>query len=170
VEINHPFIGHALNAVDAKGRVSVPAPFRAQVELRVKIYGVDGEQEKFRELMVAPSPGSLCLRAYDVVGQRQLISDIDESVTHLTGKERRETVAALKRSELGNLLPVSFDGAGRMVLPPVLREMAEITDLAYFVAVGDYFEIWSPTKARTELDDPVALRLLDGYIRDRGPA
>jgi MraZ protein len=169
VEINHPFFGHALNAVDAKGRVSVPAPFRAQVELRVKTYGVAGEDEKIRDLMVAPSAGALCLRAYDVVGQRQLVAELNESVADLPAKERREALAALRRSELGNLLPVSFDGAGRMVLPPLLREMAEITDLAYFIAVGDYFEIWSPAKARVALaDDPVAVRMLDSYVRDRG--
>jgi len=169
--INHPFIGHALNAVDAKGRVSVPASFRSQVELRVKIYGVEGDQDRGKELMVAPAPGAVCLRAYDVVGQRQLLTEISESVADLPAAQRREALAAARRSELGNLLPVSFDGAGRMVLPQLLRDLAEIDDLAYFIGVGDHFEIWSPAKARAALaDDPIALRMLEHYVRERGAA
>ncbi len=171
MEINHPFIGHALNAVDAKGRVSVPASFRALVELRVKDGGVESDALKAKEPMVAPAPGASCLRAYDVVGQRQLISEIDASVADLPAAQQREARLAARRSELGNLQSISFDGAGRMVLPPLLREVAEIDDLAYFIGVGDYFEIWSPAKARVALaDDPIAVRTIDHYIRTRGEA
>ena len=168
MEINHPFIGHALNAVDAKGRVSVPASFRAQVELRVKVYGVEGDETKGKELTIAPAPGGKSLRAYDVVGQRQLIQEITESVADLPAAERRTALAAAKRTELGNLLPVSFDGAGRMVLPQALRDFVGITDLAFFIGVDDHFEIWGPDQAREALaDDPITLGMLAQHMKER---
>ena len=171
LEINHPFLGHALNAVDAKGRVSVPASFRSLIDKRVKLYGVEGDAANDKELMIAPAPSGECLRAYDVLGQRQLVADLHASVADMPPLARREALSALRRSELGNLLPVSFDGAGRMVLPQLLREIAEIGDVAYFVGVEDYFEIWSlPRLVAASADDPIKRRMLDQYMRERGIA
>ena len=66
------------------------------------------------------------------------------------------------------LLPVSYDGAGRMVLPPFLRSEAGIGDTALFLGLGDYFEIWNPLKAREALsDDPMLVRMIDYYLEQR---
>jgi 16S rRNA (cytosine1402-N4)-methyltransferase len=73
-----------------------------------------------------------------------------------------------RRSEISTLLPVAYDGAGRMVLPPFLRSEAGIGDTALFLGLGDYFEIWNPLKAREALaDDPMLVRMID-YLS--GPA
>jgi MraZ protein len=171
LEISHPFVGHALNAVDAKGRVSVPAPIRNLIDLRVKTHGVAGDETKDKELLIAPSPKGDCLRAYDVIGHRLITAELRESVADLPAAERRDALAALRRQELGTLVTVSFDGAGRMVLPPILRELGGIEDLAFFIGVEDYFEIWNPALARDAFaDQPIALRTLEKCLSHRGEA
>src|SRR3954468_9025387 len=81
------FVGHALNAVDAKGRVSVPAAFRSQIDRRAKN---DGGKDADKELMIAPHPKRDRLRAYDAFGLRDLTAELRESVADLPAAARRE--------------------------------------------------------------------------------
>ncbi len=39
---------------------------------------------------------------------------------------------------------MSFDGEGRILLPPALVEHAGITERAGFVGMGSSFQIWEP--------------------------
>ena len=159
------FVGHALNAVDAKGRVSVPAPFRAQIERRAKD---EGAKDPDKELMIAPHPKRDRLRAYDTYGLRDLSTELRESVADLPAAARREAHEGIRRNELTALTPVAFDNAGRMVLSPILRKLGKIGDLAFFVGMEDYFEIWSPENARIGFaDNPVVLEMLDMYLDER---
>ena len=162
------FVGHALNAVDAKGRVSVPAAFRTQIERRAK---EDGNKDAEKELMIAPHPKRDRLRAFDPVGLRDLSTELRESVADLPAAARREAHEGVRRNELTALTPVAFDSAGRMVLSPILRKLGKIGDLAFFVGMEDYFEIWSPENARIGFaDNPVVLEMLDFYLEERGGA
>lgn len=161
------FVGHALNAVDAKGRVSVPAAFRTQIERRAQEDGKDPT----KELMIAAHPKRDRLRAFDPVGLRDLSTELRESVADLPAAARREAHEGVRRNELTALGPVAFDGAGRMVLSPILRKLGKINDLAFFVGMEDYFEIWSPENARIAFaDNPVMLEMLDYYLEERGEA
>lgn len=162
------FFGHALNAVDAKGRVSVPAPFRLQIERRAD---EDGGKEPENQLLIAPHPKGDRLRAFDAVGLRDLSATLRESVADLPAAARRDAHDQIRRSELTALTPVAFDNAGRMVLSPLLRKLGKIGDLAFFVGVEDFVEIWSPENARIAFaDDPVMLALLEGLLEERGGA
>lgn len=168
MQIDHAFLSHALNAVDAKGRVSVPSSFRATVDLRIRTHGVTGDEVRASELMIGLHPDGDRLRAYDVVGTRQLMEEISEGVADLSARERREALAKARRSELSSLMPVAFDGAGRMVLPPFLRSEAGIADTALFLGIGDSFEIWNPRTARVALaDDRMLVRMIDYYLEQR---
>jgi MraZ protein len=159
------FIGHALNAVDAKGRVSVPASFRLQIERRAK---EDGAKEPEKELMIALHPKGDRLRAYDPIGLRDLSAELRDSVSDLPAAARREAHETARRRELTALTPVAFDSAGRMVLSPLLRKLGKIGDLAFFAGMEDHFEIWSPATARIGFaDDPVMLEMLDFYLAER---
>ena len=53
--MEHFFLGYALNAVDAKGRVSIPADFRGVIERRSQVSTV----------ILGPHPTADCLVAYD---------------------------------------------------------------------------------------------------------
>lgn len=168
MQIDHAFLGNALNAVDAKGRVSMPAPFRSTVELRIRSHGVSGDEARATELMIGMDPRGDRLRAYDQVGTRQLMAEIADSVADLPARERRQALADAKRSEGGSLLPVVYDAAGRMVLPPFLRAKAQIGDTALFLGIGDYLEIWNPLRAREVLtDDPMLVDMIDYYMEQR---
>ena len=162
------FVGHALNAVDAKGRVSVPAAFRAQIERRAK---EDAGKDADKSLMIAPHPKRDRLRAYDNAGVQDLTAELRSSVADLPSAARREAHEDARRLELTTLNPVAFDSAGRMVLSPLMRKLGKIDDLAFFVGMEDYFEIWSPESARIGFaDNPVILEMLDFYLEERGAA
>jgi MraZ protein len=50
----------------------------------------------------------------------------------------------LRRIIFANAERVTFDSAGRILLPTFLRETANLTETAIVVGGGDYFELWSP--------------------------
>jgi len=50
---------------------------------------------------------------------------------------------AVRRMIFGGATEVALDSVGRILLPPFLREFAELKDEVTVVGVGEYFEIWS---------------------------
>jgi MraZ protein len=158
------FVGHQLNAVDSKGRVSVPAAFRTQLERRAQEDGKDA----VKELMIAPSPKGDRLRAFDPAGVRDRDAKFTARVADLPAAERADAEEDAFRDELATATQVAFDSAGRMVLPPILRKLGQIGDLAFFVGVRDYFEILSPENARVAFaNNPMMLGMLDHYLEER---
>lgn len=168
VAIDHSFAGHALNAVDAKGRVSVPAAFRATLFDRLRANDVLVEDRSGGTLLIGPHPAGGKLVAYDQIGLTRLDDELRESVAELPAAKRREAFIAAQRAERGNLVSVPFDAAGRMVLPPVLRQIAGIAERAYFIGIGNFIEIWSPETALTAFaDQPMTVLMLQSYLAGR---
>jgi MraZ protein len=129
------FLSTFANKVDRKGRVSVPAPFRAALA-----------GQSFQGIVAYPS---LADPAIDAVGRDVLdqmiarrfdrtLEDGDfEQILLGGGDSLVETVLAMV-SEL------PFDGEGRIVLPKPMADSAEITDRATFVGRGTRFQVWAP--------------------------
>ncbi|MGO4917213.1 division/cell wall cluster transcriptional repressor MraZ [Pseudogemmobacter sp. W21_MBD1_M6] len=129
------FRGEGHHKVDAKGRVSIPAPFRRVLESAdpdwkegllpnmVIVYG--DHRRKF-------------LECYTI----EAIQEVDERIAGLArgSIERR----MLERMFNGQSLPTQLDNTGRFVLPKALREKIGLDDEAYFIASGDTFQIWKP--------------------------
>ena len=44
-----------------------------------------------------------------------------------------------------------MDENGRIVIPPRIRERAQITSKAMFVGMGDKFQIWEPDSYRNDM-------------------
>ena len=121
------FIGTFVNKIDAKGRISVPAPFRAALQANnlssVTVYpaltgpciegcGLDRIEAMVETMPDEPIPG------------------VDEdAIAHLIFASARE-------------LP--FDGGGRIVLPSEFLEKAGLTDQGAFIGKGRTFQIWNP--------------------------
>ena len=122
--------------LDAKGRVSIPAPFRA-VLLR------DG----FEGLYIHPS---LEAQALDAGGQG-LLSEIDQLIGTLTpfSDERDHFSTALYG--LSEIL--KLDSEGRVILTDSLKAHAGIRDAVTFVGLGHKFQIWEPDRFATHLSD-----------------
>ena len=125
------FTGKAVNKVDRKGRVSVPAGFRNQLAgqtfLGVAVYpSVDK----------SPSLTACGVDVLEGLGERfRATSPFDPSYTDA----RMALFADVQ------LLP--FDSDGRVLLTADLLGHAGITTHAAFVGMGDLFRIWEPDTA-----------------------
>ena len=126
------FVSTFENKIDSKGRVSVPAPFRAVLEHDAY------RSESLGGIYCYPS---LDAPALDAGGER-LAHKIDGLLACLPdySDERDELSVAL----YGDVQVLTIDGDGRIVLPRDLRAHASIEGRVTFVGLGDKFQIWQP--------------------------
>lgn len=124
------FVSTFTNKIDAKGRVSIPAPFRAVLERDGYAGGI----------YCYPS---LDAPALDAGGER-LAKKIDGLLSGLPdySDERDELSVAL----YGDVQVLGIDGDGRIVLPQSLRDHAGIQGEIAFVGLGDKFQMWAPQR------------------------
>ncbi len=154
MELEHLFNGSALNAVDAKGRLSVPAFIRGVVERR----------SDARTIIVGTHEVDPCLTAYDRGYGRILQSEIERRRLIEEAQEGEpQGHFARARRVFGLTEDVPYDPSGRIILPPIMRRKGRIEELALFVGVGGTFEIWNPYVALKsggdDLRDLAAYRL-----------
>ena len=124
------FLSTYINRVDKKGRVSVPARYRAALA-----------GQPFNGVIVFPSYAYPAIEACGVEfleGLQQRLGGFDPF------SEVRDDLAASIMSDSHEL---AFDGEGRIVLPQALMAHADITAQAAFVGQGDRFQIWEPGAA-----------------------
>jgi MraZ protein len=158
VELEHLFNGSALNAVDAKGRLSVPAFIRSVVERR----------SDAKAIILGAHEVDSCLTAYDRNYARILYA---ENERRRLVEEGADTTAHFSRARrtFGVTEEVPYDTSGRIILPPMMRRKGRIEDLALFVGVGGTFEIWNPRLALESADQD--LRDLAAYrLEEKGIA
>ena len=134
--LEHLFQGSALNAVDAKGRVSVPAFLRAVIERR-------GDA---RTIVLAKHDAFPALSAYDPAYAALKHSKIER----LLEKQETDPAAELEYARrtmmaFGATEEVPYDSSGRVVIPPMMRAKGQIGELALFLGTGETFQIWNPT-------------------------
>lgn len=168
--MNLPFTGHFVNAVDAKGRVSVPSDFREQAATRCRRMAEPGETSiKENELRMEIHPSFNRIRVYDVIGIRQLAAKLEAGISGIDAAEQDEVLSAKGSSRFGGMTVTTFDNVGRLVLPPHLREFAEIGDYAVFWGSTYFFEIFSPQHATTHFANDIPnARLLAWDLKQKG--
>jgi MraZ protein len=128
------FVSHYLLRLDAKGRVSVPASFRAVL----KRDGFDG-------LYCSPA---LDRPALDAGGQA-LLAENETLLAGLSAASAERDRFSL--SLYGTSETLRIDREGRVTLTETLKAHAGITDAVIFVGLGHKFQIWEPGRFRTEL-------------------
>ncbi len=124
--------GFALQAVDEKGRVAIPADLRAAVERNSDI----------RQVVVGRHPFDPCLSVHDLswsLEKHQRIDDAGASPFAGDGGAAR-----IKRRAFGAVERAPFDASGRFSIPPFFRAKAQIGKWAFFTASGETFDIWAP--------------------------
>jgi MraZ protein len=128
------FVSHHTLRLDAKGRVSIPAPFRA-------VLARDG----FDGLYCYPA---LDRPAVDA-GGNALLAEIEAVMARFPpySEGRDQFSLAL----FGTSETLKVDGEGRVVLPEPLKMHAGISDAVTFVGLGHKFQIWEPGRFRTQL-------------------
>ncbi len=134
--LEHLFQGSALNAVDAKGRVSVPAFLRSVIERR-------GDA---RTIVLAKHDSFEALSAYDPAYAALKHAKLER----LLEKQETDPAAELDYARrtmmaFGATEEVPYDSSGRIVLPTMMRKKGGIEDLALFIGVGETFQLWNPT-------------------------
>ena len=138
MQIDDFFQGSALNAVDAKGRLSVPAFVRNVIERRS-----DG-----RFIVIGAHDVSPCLTAYGRQYARNIYEELERRRLADEGKGGSiDDHYDRARRMFGMTEDVPYDPSGRIVLPPMMRRKGKIEDLALFVGIGGVVEIWNPRLA-----------------------
>jgi MraZ protein len=128
------FVSNYALRLDSKGRVSIPAPYRA-------VLGRDG----FDGLYCYPALDRPALDA----GGNALLGEIETLIARFPpfSEEREEFAAAL----YGTSETLKIDGEGRVVLTEPLKTHAGITDAVAFVGLGHKFQIWEPGRFHAQL-------------------
>lgn len=121
------FVATFVNRLDQKGRVSVPASYRA-------VLARDGEEG----LYCYPA---LDRPAIDGGGARLKQAIADRLNLFETFSEDHESLAT---AFYGESRILKIDPDGRVVLPEEFRAYAGISDTAVFVGQGFKFQIWEP--------------------------
>lgn len=128
--ITFNFLGTSPLNLDSKGRVAMPARHREVLET-----GSEGK------IVINPDIRDECLVIFPVPVWVQF----QEKVMTLPF---REDIQDLQRHLIGGAQEIEFDSAGRMTIPPHLREQAELGKQVLLIGQGKKLELWD--KARWE--------------------
>lgn len=121
------FLSTYVNKVDRKGRVSVPAPFRAALA-----------DQAFQGIVLFRSNSHVCLEGFGHSSMQELSSRLDHF--DLFSAEQDDMATAI----FGQAVQLPFDGDGRIVLPADLIGFAALEEQAAFVGMGRKFQVWNP--------------------------
>ncbi len=128
------FLGTHLNRLDAKGRTSVPAPFRTALRASANGEGNGG-------IVLRPSHHHRCIEAWPNAVFQALATPLDQ--LDVLSQAHDDLAASL----YADAFPMEADKEGRIILPELLRDHAQITDAVAFVGMGRIFHIWEPAAA-----------------------
>lgn len=147
------FLSETTNKVDTKGRVSVPAAFRAVLA-----------GQPFHGIVALPSFKYAAIQCGGMEWMEQLSSGVD-AYDFFSDEHDALTATLFAKAQ-----QLAFDGEGRVVLPAVLVEHANITNTAAFVGRGPIFEIWQPDAFATYQDEAARRAAEQGLtLRPAGP-
>ena len=120
------FLGRFEHTLDTKGRIAIPAKFRADLgEGLVMTRGIDR-----------------CLAVYPMVAWRDLAARMN--ALSMADPNAR----LMRRMVFSEAMDAMLDGQGRVLVPGDLRLYAGIEREAIVVGLHSSFEIWSPERWR----------------------
>jgi MraZ protein len=125
-------------ALDAKGRLAIPARHRDA------LVGAAGEaaaaaEGSGRTLVLTADPGR-CLLLYP----RAAWEPIQQRLMALSSFN--DQIRGLQRLLVGHADDVEMDSAGRILVPPALRQYAGLDHRVVLVGQGNKFELWDEAK------------------------
>ncbi len=117
-----------INAVnlDAKGRLAIPARYRLGLESTAKGH-----------LIVTIDTEDTCLLLYPL----PVWEEIEQKVQALPALNA--AVRRVQRLLIGHATEVEIDGNGRILLPSLLRDYAQLDKKVMLVGMANKFELWS---------------------------
>jgi MraZ protein len=133
------FVGTHFGKLDRKGRISVPAPFRAELEAAATSHLV------FRISHQHP-----CIEARSRAVFQHMLDSI------LTLEHFSEDREILEAGLIADSTMLRLDGDGRLVLPEAMVEETALTENVAFLGKGDRFEIWDSEAAKKHVAEAKA--------------
>jgi MraZ protein len=113
------FLGEYEHTIDVKGRMAVPAKFRAQLD---------------RGSVISKGMGT-CLSVY--TNQRW-----EEKSAELIADKQNDELRDFERRVYPSASEIELDSQGRMIIPAKLRAYAKLGNEVTIAGVRDHFEIW----------------------------
>lgn len=126
------FVGKALHTVNKDGRVSIPSKMRDIIK---KKYNSD---ELY--LMLMPEK-FICL----------FPSEEFEKLASRLGSPQASSLSSIMENERNFCSAAemcTIDGSGRIVIPPEMKESAEIDSEVMFVGARSHIELWNPLRLK----------------------
>ncbi|MDG2284461.1 MAG: division/cell wall cluster transcriptional repressor MraZ [Alphaproteobacteria bacterium] len=128
------FLSTFANKVDRKGRVSVPAPFRAVLD-----------RQASTGIILYPSFKHPCIEGSGDERIQEIVDSIDALDAFSDEAENLQTILADARQ-------LTIDSDGRIVMPPELLSYVGLSDTATFVGLGKSFQVWEPSAFEAHRD------------------
>ena len=111
--------------VDDKGRLAIPTRYRERLQWEAKA-----------QLILTIDTEERCLLLYPLL-EWEIIEQKIEALPSFNPQARR-----IQRLLIGHATEVDLDSHGRILLPPPLREYANLHKKTILVGQGKKFEIW----------------------------
>jgi MraZ protein len=118
------FRGSSFHTIDSKGRIIIPTRFRDII----RAGGGNG---------IVVSRMDKGLVSYTLEGWSKIESKI------LSLAEKSENMRRFRRVFIGGSFECSCDNQDRILIPPALRQYAELKKEIVLIGVLDHFEVWS---------------------------
>ena len=128
------FHGEYQSTIDAKGRFHLPGSLKKQL--------VEGENR-----FIVSRGFEKCLTLYPLKSWQSILDRISQL------NDFDPNVRQFRRQFLGGATEVELDAAGRILLPPTLREFALPGKEIVLAAALDRFEIWDASKYKQLFED-----------------
>ncbi|MDC9719662.1 MAG: division/cell wall cluster transcriptional repressor MraZ [Gammaproteobacteria bacterium] len=124
------FRGAATVNLDAKGRMAMPVRFR---DLFIEKAPIDANPQ----LVITIDTEESCLLIYPLV-EWNIIQQKLEQLPSFNPAARR-----IQRLLIGHATDIELDASGRILLPAVLREYAQVDKKVILLGQGKKIELWS---------------------------
>jgi len=132
------FRGGSTVNLDAKGRLAFPTRYRGALE------------ERCEGRVVLTVHDDRCLLLYPYPDW----DEIERKLVRLPNQDKR--TRTLQRMLLGHATELDVDKNGRILIPPRLRDFANLEKRVVLAGLGNKFEIWNETAWEQHCGDWVA--------------
>ncbi len=128
------FRGQFTHSIDTKGRVSLPARFRDALV-------VDGDAR----FILTPALFDPCLHLHPMRAWQAL----EDKVSELPSFD--PNIVRFRRLYISAAIECELDKAGRVLVPPALRERAHVNKDVLWAGMGRTVELWAKERWEAEL-------------------
>ena len=126
--------GRFNHTMDAKGRVSIPAGFR------VELQSADGLPPILTTLVDCPALGLF---------QQERWLEIEQRLANMS--QMQPELQSVRRMLVSGAEECAIDGQGRILVPPHLREHAGLEREVTLAGVGSRIELWNKARFDEEM-------------------